>query len=871
MDRIRLLFVALALLVSMPAAADWVSVSDIKLVEAANQSVIRHEWTGAATDSTAYDISSCTGRVEVRFDPSVSDASADALVEFRLCRNSSDTWQRCRAIPYAGPGDGTTWTPINALTSGENYVLAHATGATSGGDTARAEVRCTGQSSLRSDAVGGNADADNDGMYEAAYLWDADADGSGKVTCTAKDAPDPACKVAGEVIYRDLADDLNCAVHGCGNGQMERNGSLYLEEGVVYVNFPCWDAREPTGFNDPTATNDNLRDATSDTAYGHCPASPDGAGRRMATINLMDWQGEIIGGGTDTRNPATTGSYKRDQGTYIVDDRGPNWNVGAQNGNNTWFGQPGFIRGITFGYSMGFSATADATAPTGEFSGDGDSKGYGEISGDQLVDAMNASVCVADTSTGGTVSADGWAQALSPGDIVEIQGTTQTDTFTSRIVIAAMRVRDTPAATTCNGAGTVSIPLGGIVSSGTASAYGADVPLITQVTDGFFVVASRSNFLDSAARITAVTIEPQDWWNESGGDCAGSGVWTFSGDGSQADFDCDTNPMVGMYGGGHPILDDVVIRHWHAYAIDGNSNAGNPLVRRPRFFYGNGGPIMDFGFGWNVEDVEVWNSQFTTDLAAAFGPGVVWRGLKVNNSSFLQIVTLSDHNNYNVIEDVQVYSSSFPRLFNLGCSARYNQIRNVRVSGYYGYGSTQGQGSLVRLNCNSTSTPIFSNTFEDMYIQGLGPGLAGTGGSHAAVVFDMDSAQGDENIGAIVRNVFNNIHFRYVGENSAYEACLFGVQDDEPVAGSGGTSRSIVPDFSLYDVLEDNYFTGSSVINVGGGPNLLYCGCGVFDSGGDNANNVCDDAAIGPGGGGATPRGCGNFEGNSTNAIEACS
>lgn len=753
-----------------------------------------------------------------------------------------------------------------SFTNGRRWFAVNVDSAESGnrdaGTASWLFIKCSNISSTS----GGNVDADNDSLYEAAYLWDADGDGSGKVTCTAKDAPDPACKVSGEVIYRDAADDINCAVHGCGFGQMERNGTLYLENAVIYVNFPCWDAREPAGFNDPTATNDNLRDATSDTAYGHCPASPDGTGRRLASINLMDWQGEIIGGGMDTRDPAVAPSYKRDQGTYIVDDRGPNWNTGAQSGVNTWFGQPGFVRGITFGYTMGFGATATDMSASGEYSGDGDSKGYGEISGDQLVDAMNATICVADTSTGGTVSADGWAQALVAGDIIEIHGTSQTDTFTSRIVIAAMRVRDTPSATTCNGTGTVSIPLGGRVTSGTASAFGTDVPLITQVTDGMFVVAPRSNFMDSSARITNVTIEPQDWWNETSGDCSATGVWTFAGDGADTDFDCDTNPLVGIYGGGHPILDEVVIRNWHAYAVDGNSNVGNPLVRRVRFMYGNGGPVMDFGYGWNVQDVEVWNSQFTTDLTAAFGPGVLWRGLKVYNSSFLQIMTLGDHNNYNVVDDVQVYSSTFTRLFNLACSARFNQFNNVRVSGYYGYGATQGQGSLARLNCNNTSTPIFSNTFSNMLLQGLGPGLAGSGGSHAAIVFDMDSAIGAENADAIVRNVFSNIQFRYVGENSAYEACLFGVQDDE-----ASTSRSTGPDFSLYDVLANNYFTGSSVINVGGGSNLLYCGCGVFDSGGNNANNVCDDAAIGSGSGGADPRGCGNFEGASTNAIEVCS
>lgn len=139
---------------TLPAGADWSQVESEQLVEAVDRSIIRHEWT-TATDSTPYDISQCGGAVEVRFDPSTGDASTDATVDFMLCRNSTDTWQRCRSQGFAGPSDGTTWVPINAVTEGEHYILANALTSTSGGDTARAEVRCTEERGLAEGASGG--------------------------------------------------------------------------------------------------------------------------------------------------------------------------------------------------------------------------------------------------------------------------------------------------------------------------------------------------------------------------------------------------------------------------------------------------------------------------------------------------------------------------------------------------------------------------------------------------------------------------------------------------------------------------------------------------------------------------------------------
>lgn len=139
----RLWIVVASILIAGTASADWVGVSNVKAINAANQSIIRHEWTSTATDSTPYNISSCLGAVEGRFDPSTGDASTDATFQFRFCDESSDTAGRCRQVGWPGPSDGSTWVQLNAVTQGENYVLADALTATAGGDTARVEVRCT--------------------------------------------------------------------------------------------------------------------------------------------------------------------------------------------------------------------------------------------------------------------------------------------------------------------------------------------------------------------------------------------------------------------------------------------------------------------------------------------------------------------------------------------------------------------------------------------------------------------------------------------------------------------------------------------------------------------------------------------------------
>jgi hypothetical protein len=752
--------------------------------------------------------------------------------------------------------------PAYTFTASTQWVKAVAVDATAGGSILIIECNPVFGSS-----GGGSADPDGDGLYDFATLWDADGDGSTWVTCTAKDTPDSACKAAGERIYGDTADDLNCAIWGCGVGQMENAGTIYLEQGV-YINWPCWEPTNTT--NTRGAANESEHDATGDAAYSLCPASPDpNTTRRLGTIALMDWQGEIIGAGTDTRDPATTGGYLRDQGTYLVDDRGPTWLQGAQDNLNSWWGQNDFVRGFNFGFNTGGVGTANAGdfANAGEYAGDGDSTGYGLVSGTQLVDAMNAQICVCeDIACGAKV--DNWAQGLVAGDVVEIAGTSSTSaSLSSPTVIAALRVRTVPDGTTCNGAGTTLITLGGSVSGANntnANYAGADVPYITQVTAGMQVVHSRSDTFDSTARIANMNIEPQDYWDESGGDCAGTGLWSYSADGAQADFDCDTEPLFGIWGGGAPIIEDVVVRFWHDFAFDGNSNIGNPLVRRVRLMYGRGGPVFDYGTGWNFRDIEVRNSQFANDIASAYGPGVEVDTLKLYNVRANKIASFSDHATHNVWKTIRVNNSSIGNLFYFDCGSRFNYIEDIHYNNVYGIGTAQLNGVVARFGCSTTTNPIESNTIADVTL--TGSGLAAfnstSNNSLAAVVLDTDPTVANPDTTAIVRNRFQNFTMKMTEGSATYEACLFGVQDESGNSWGGAYAHEAV--------LGLNTFFGNSVMNATGS-DFVYCGCATQDGTppSDGANS-CDEAIRGGAGGGTNARGCMNSDQTADPTLDTC-
>ena len=742
-----------------------------------------------------------------------------------------------------------------------NAVEAAATADQTGAEILSAWETETGRSvaadGAKLDGIGLQSDSDGDGLYEVAYLWDADGDGSGKVVCTAKDVPDVACKASGEVIYRDFADDVNCAVHGgcAGGGQMEQTGLLLLENGVTYLNWPCWDASEPPGFNDPTAINDDLHDSTADTAYNHCPLGPSGT-RRLVTVALLGWQGTIQGAGTDTRNPETTVGYKRDTGTYIADDRGPNWD---NLGTNVWFGVDGFIRGINFGFQNGLLVASTFPTMTGEFAADGDSKGWGTIDGNQPILGFNGDICVSNTSVAGSVSADNWATSLVAGDIVIIP--TSSMSADEPNVEHAYRVRDTPSVTECNGVGTVNIPLGGRAFGGTAGDFANNPIFSTQAYDGRFVIAARSDYFQSSATIEKVTIESQDWWNESGGDCSATGVWTKTDDNAELDFDCDTNPFVGFWGHTRGGLKNVVMRFWHDRGIDGESGSGLRKIYDTMFMFGQGGQVSDPSGDFRFREIEISDSQFNTSVFGTYGANFSIEEATITRSTFDYFASMQDSSVSQRFSGIRSLGNAFSSLFYVGCGARNNVFERLVITGHQDAQLLDRNGVVARFQCDGATTfdEIYGNVFDVVHMEGPGQGSGASAATNCAVVIDAGSLLGAENIGTIRDNTFSRFNYVDDGGNLNIDASLFCIQDDASATRAG--------DYSFEEILADQRFYGNSVRVTGGtGVARVYATCGLEATSRDR----CEDALFGSAAGGADPIGCMNFENGAVPAVQSC-
>lgn len=699
--------------------------------------------------------------------------------------------------------------------------------------------------------AGGGVDNDGDGLFEFAYLQDWDGDGSTYVTCTAKDAPDPACKVAGEVIYRDFADDANCGMHGCGFGKMEETGVIKLRDAVSYLLWPCYDAGEPAGFNDPTALNDSLHDSISDAAYGHCPATPDpNTDRRFMGLAFMGWQGTIEGSGRDLRNPASTAGYKRDIGTYIIDDRGP---AAEDQSFNIWFGTNGHIRGLNFGFAPAVNGTANAPSQSGENVTDGDSKGWGDVVGTQQIKDLESQVCVSNTSAAGSVSADNWATSLRAGDIVIVRGTSMTTGDQARVNFA-MRVRDTPAAAAgCNGTGQVYIPLGGQINGGTsASDWGINPPLVRNLPDNALIMSARSDYNNTGGKMRNLTVQPQDWWNE-GGDCAETGLWSISADQAASDYDCDTNALFGAWGGGRILVEDVAILNWHDRAVDGATNWGYADFRGLNFRYGNGGTIGDPAFGFSFYDTEVHDSHFSTKLLDTFGPGIQIDGMTVVNSTFQYLYSIGAGSRYNRFAKTRILGSSFGHVIFAGCGAEFNEFSDIVVSGNYTNGGHQQNGKIARFACADDTNPIKFNTISSVRLEGPGAASFGTSNTSCAVVIDTDSAgSATDNTDAVIHNTFDG--FRYLHNETDTQASLFCNQDDTSTSSHPGAGNYVAQN-SLWK----NKFLNSSMDYAGAGDDRFA----VFQSCGVGVDiHICNADIIADTDGSITndPTGCSNLE-----------
>lgn len=157
--KFRHLILALVLaLVASPALAQWAQqpgwyrVPEGGVGGPTQATVWRYDFT-TATDSNVLDFSVCAdprAKMQIRFDPSISDTSTDATFSLVACPVGTTAIGQCnQAFPLQYTrSDETSWFDLfygNApnLTSGNlTRLVIDALTAAVGGDTARVEVRC---------------------------------------------------------------------------------------------------------------------------------------------------------------------------------------------------------------------------------------------------------------------------------------------------------------------------------------------------------------------------------------------------------------------------------------------------------------------------------------------------------------------------------------------------------------------------------------------------------------------------------------------------------------------------------------------------------------------------------------------------------
>lgn len=709
-------------------------------------------------------------------------------------------------------------------------------------------------------------DADGNGLYESAFYWDADGDGSGPVVCSAKDTPDPLCKTVGEVVYPDAGDDINCQIHGCGFGKMERTGELRLPRGVL-GQFHCWDASNPA--NNDRATfyggSSALHNETTDASFSDCPV--DSEGSVLTSISLQDWQGTIIGAGSDTRKLETatmSATRRRDRGTYLVNDMGP-WHQAAL--DNVWFGASEHRRGLSFGFHTIVPAP---NQHTGSGAADGDSKGWGTLLLDADLEIFQSNVlCIQNSggTVGSTHSADGWMSALVAGDLLLVPS--QSDPDSGSVSTVPIRIKAVTA-TAC-GAGNVGlrVDLGG--SQFATHAQDRTHPMYASNFDDAVsnrkVIHPRSDFFETRATVRNLTLMPQDPWNEAGGDCAGSGMFRLAGvapsDDAQADFDCDTQNLVGFWGGGDYALEDVVINNFHFFAIDGGSAGARPTARGVTFVHGQGGPIADTGIGWRFKQTLVDQSAFNpaNSVFSMFGAELQVDDFEIRNSSYLSIATFNQTHQFHRWTNIRSLSNAFSTNFLLECGAKWLTFRDIYTSGR-GAGTLGGGGfgGSIVLRCDNPANPIEQVMVENVITEPPDDGIGAEQGP--PVMFIAEAATGDEGgpivddltpWGGMVGNSFRGVRsIGYGGAIGGESGCLFGaveMDSDNPADDDG---ESIV--------FTTNFFSDSSIQADG------RAFCVARTSGG--GHSAIESETLTPAWG--DPQACGVMEGGATTGYTLC-
>lgn len=614
-------------------------------------------------------------------------------------------------------------------------------------------------------------DADGNNRYEQAGIKDWDGDGSTYVTCTGKDAPLPQCKWNGQIIYPDLADDLACAIPNfddtprCGHTvpPLERGATVNLRP-VTYVHFPCWDITEwqndpatPTGIADPANANDPRaaanRDSVDDAGYGHCPTDQSGA--ILVSTNLIS-SIKVHGAGEERRtwDEITASGYQN--GTIIATDWGPAL-------EQYWFSfGPGGIEG-SFSMGLPIYACKDSGCITrqGE-SAMGDNMngtGWGTLLGpiDPLTYRGNMEVCDAEGGVCGNrpgssppvlanASAANWTAGLTKGDRCVAQYPVRGDS--TQYVFTEFTVDKV----TDNG-NTATVEMGFVEETGQANSdqgFGYLTGPIDCDVD-CFLACPGPEYFENRSEIVNLTIKPQDPLGEVTGDCDHVFVkGSFSGTGdSVTNFNCDTNYLVELEGGGKNRVQDVTVSEWGAYALDAKGGSGTIEVNNVTGAHGIGGSsVGDFGYGVVVRGLTVEHSYFQSSVVATFSPRFDLTDVLVKDSYFTYFLNMTDQTFSNV-ERLTFVNNTFSTALVVQCGVQNSRFLDIKSSGRSGRDAGLTQFPLVNVTCNDPTSPVQGNIFRDVFEDPRGWNLAGGGTAPARI-----TNSGVE--GGVVNNIFQN-------------------------------------------------------------------------------------------------------------------
>lgn len=807
----------------------------------------------------------------------VANAQGMNLISFTKGSTLALTVYACETNVYAAGTCGTAKTTLSATTdevrvyTAKPYLIFDVTTAETAGSTSYLSIASNPQNAGLG-AGGAPADTDNDGLYDVAQLWDADGDGSVFVSCTAEGVPDIACKTSGQIVYRDLIDDLNCATFGCGHGQMEVSGVLILKSGR-WVEFPCWNASNEGSHTASAAdSNDDAHDSTADTAYSSCPVDPDG--KRVSVAAFRDWQGTIIGEGADTRflERGNVPAGWTDSGTYIVNDMGP-WDVTKN--NNVWFSAGDNSRAFSTGFH---SNVTDTNHPNGGSATDSStSKGWWRVGRDVdfttwvtdgqtlcLVDSGGDSVAGTHYKTSGTV------RDLRPGDTLIVPfkptGSATYNQFEA-VVRATPSVSCSPTTTTGGG---YWVDLGGTnvdrsVSTRTLVPHAGSIT----ASSNQLALHPRLGYDNTNVTIANMRFEWQDPWNEYGGRCTSSGTawkttvtstgtgFTTTTDDSNTDNSCDTLPSFGLWGGGKVRFQNIVVAGFAKYPFDAGGT-GYADVEDSLFIYGNGGEIADLSNGWRFYNNRVDQSYFGSQVLNIFGIAPQVDTLTITNSTFPRVLYLDEVSPHALIQNIRDEGNSSLYTIGLLCGANQSTIRDVYKTGKAGNTTSGNFPSVVYLECDDTASLITQNSIENITMDAIDTSAGGE--TAPAVVFNVPAASGnsaDAQWGAIVGNVFKNVRSTgYVGGIAGESSCLYAVMEADSDSPADDDGESVI--------FTKNYFEGGSVEANG----RLFCVTNSVGTNNINSSAIDSTGAATPAWG--DPQGCGNMDGGVVYADENC-